>query len=328
MKKEVIAPLVLVVFFGYCSEALLEADELTIYQIQYTTNPSGASPQAGNIVNCKGGIVILKTFPPMTPRLMLFDPNYSDGWGGIMVRDVDFTGDFDDLSVGDWVFFTNVLVEEWVGTTCLRYNTANNSGFGVVSENNPIPRPLVILVNDIPAPIEGINSWRVVNHSAEKYEGMLVKVVNVNVQDTGYGKAYDNYILESNLDPNHTCWGSDYINVNKSGLYHPYVQIGQNFCGVAGIIEQYTGLKNGIDYDYYQLVTTSTDSFIINQVADFNWDCIVDFADYSKFADHWLEQGCVEPDWCAGADLIHDANQIVDIFDLKELSQRWLEGRY
>jgi hypothetical protein len=57
-------------------------------------------------------------------------------------------------------------------------------------------------------------------------------------------------------------------------------------------------------------------------------DCDVDFLDFSTFAQHWLEDGGTGPDWCGGADLIHDANEIVDMFDLMEFSQYWLEGKY
>jgi len=307
----------------------VQSQALSIYEIQYTTDVNGTSPQNGNIVDCLGGIVIHKTPAPLRPKLTLYDSNYPCGWGGIMVKDIYSTGVFDDVNVGDSVSFTNVEVEDYKGTTFLQYKSENDADFTIVSSNNPLPRPLVVTVDEIAAPVEGIDEWVVEDHNAEKYEGMLVKVVDVNVKDTGYGKAYDNYILESNLDPNYSCWASDYMNEYKDGIYHPYVQVGKNFCGVAGIIEQYTHEKDDIYYDYYQLLTTGTESFTIDQTADLNYDCVVDFIDYGLFAVHWMEEGCTEPDWCGGADLTEDEpNGIVNVLDLMVFSEHWLQGKY
>jgi len=314
----------------------VQADALSIYEIQFTTDVNGTSPQNGNVVDCHGGIVIHKSPSWIRPKLTLYDPNYPDAWGGIMAKDIYSVGAFDDVNIGDWVSFTNVLVEEHRGTTFLQYLTANDSNLAIVSRNNPLPKPLTVSVDEIAAPVPtGWNGfefteWLVADHNSEKYEGMLIKIVDVNVKDMGYGKEPDNYILESNVDSNLTCWASDYMNIDKGGgpIYHSYVGIGQNFCGVAGVVEQYTAEKDGIDYDYYQLLTTSTESFTIDQTADFDGDCDVDFLDFSTFAQHWLEDGCTGPDWCGGADLIHDANEIVDMFDLMKFSQYWLEGKY
>ena len=311
------------------SSGLVQSQALSIYEIQYTTDVNGTSPQNGNIVDCLGGIVIHKTLPPLRSRLTLYDPNYPNGWGGIMAKDLYSTGAFNDINVGDWVSFTNMEVEDFKGTTFLQYKSETDPNFTIVSRDNPFPRPLLVTPDEIAAPVEDVNQWVVADHNAEKYEAMLVKVVDVNVKDTGCGKAYDNYILESVLAPNSTSWASDYMNEEKDGIYHPYVQVGQNFCGVAGIIEQYTGEKYGIYYDYYQLLTTSTESFTIDQTADLNYDCVVDFVDYGFFAVHWLEEGCTDPDWCGGADLTRDEQSgVVDSNDLLIFSSNWLEGKY
>ena len=80
------------------------ADELSIYEIQYTADPNGASGRHGNIVDCLGGIVIDKSFGSRT-KLTLYDPNSSDGWGGIMAKDRYGVGVFADVNVGDWMSF-------------------------------------------------------------------------------------------------------------------------------------------------------------------------------------------------------------------------------
>jgi len=267
-----------------------QADELSIYDIQYTADPNGASGQHGNIVDCLGGIVIDKSTGSRT-KLTLYDPNYADGWGSIMAKDRYGTGVFADVNVGDWISFTSIEVEDYRGTTFLQFKAENNSGFTITSTNNPLPKPLVVTVDEIAAPVEGLDSWLVAGTSAEKYEAMLIKVINVSVQDLGYGKAYDNYILASNADPNFTCWVSDYMNAGKDKgiIYHPYIEPGRSFCGVTGILEQYTGEQEGINFDYYQLPTTSTDDFTIEQIADLDGDCDVDFLDYKIFTEHWLE---------------------------------------
>ena len=267
-----------------------QADELSIYEIQYTADANGTSPQHGNIVDCLGGIVTHKP-PTGRPRLIIQDPNYPDGWGAIQVKDLYSTGVFIDVNIGDWISLTNVEVEDNKGTTFLQYIEDNNANFTIVSTNNPLPEPLVVAVDQIAAPVEGLDSWLVTDHNAEKYEAMLIKVINVNVKDTGYGKAYDNYILASNADPNFICWTSDYMNADKDKglIYHPNIDPGRNFCGVTGILEQYIGEQDGIYYDYYQLLTTSTEDYTIEQIADLDGDCDVDFLDFGIFTEHWLE---------------------------------------
>jgi hypothetical protein len=307
----------------------VKADTLSIYEIQHTNDVNGISPQNGSVVDCLGGIVTHKP-PTGRPRLIIQDPNYPDGWGAIQVKDLYSTGVFVDVNVGDRLSFTNVMVEDNKGTTFLQYIEDNNAGFSIVSTNNPIPRPLVITIDEIAAPSEDIDAFIVPDHNSEKYESMLIKIIDVYVKDVGYGKAYDNYILVSNIDSNLTCWASDYMNTNKDKglIYHPYIEIGQNFCGITGVLEQYTSEQEGIHYDYYQLLTISTDAFTIDQTADFDGDCDVDFADFSIFAEHWLQTGCGEPDWCGGADLTKEKpDGLVDTLDLLKFAHLWLEGR-
>jgi len=327
MKRTMSIMIIMITTFGPAVTA--QADELSIYDIQYTTDANGTSHQHGNIVNCLGGIVTHKS-PTGRPRLIIQDPNYPDGWGAIQVKDLFSAGIFIDVNIGDWVSFTNVEVEDNRGTTFLQYIGDNNAGFTIVSTNNPLPDPLVVTVEEIAAPVEGLDTWLVAGGNAEKYEAMLIKVIDVSVQDVGCGKAYDNYILASNADPNFTCWVSDYMNAGKDKglIYHPYIEPGLNLCGVTGILEQYTGEQDGISYDYYQLLTTSTQDFVIDQVADLDDDCDVDFADFGIFAGHWLDTGCGEPDFCGGADLVTDqADGIVNAFDLLEFARHWLEGK-
>ena len=135
------------------------ADELTIFDIQYTEDVNGLSPQNGNIIDCSGGIVIFKP-PTGKPRLIIQDQNYPEGWGAIQVKDLDNSRVFEDVNVGDWVSFTNVLVEENKGTTFLQYIQDNSASFTIISSNNALPSPRTVSIEEIASPTEGLDTWR------------------------------------------------------------------------------------------------------------------------------------------------------------------------
>lgn len=268
------------------------AEPLSIYQIQYTPDANGISPEDGSILDCLGGIVTHKA-PGKRPRLVVQDANENRGWNAIQVK--GWVSDaFDSINVGDQVSFHNVLVEEYKGTTFLQYQDENNATFEIVSTGNTLPKPVMVSIDDINAPNTYVDAVKVDNHNAEKYESVLVQVVNVYVQALGYGKAYDNYLLTSNANPDLTCWASDYMNndIEDGAIHHSYVDIDQSFCAVSGILEQYNANSDGIDYDYYQLLTTGTASFSLQHIADLDEDGDVDFDDFDIFSRYWkLYQG-------------------------------------
>ena len=150
---KVVIAVITVVISMVGTEQILKAEELSIYDIQYTTDPNGASPLDGNIVDCLGGIVTHKP-PTGRPRLVIQDPDYALGWGAIQAKDLFSTGVFDDVNVGDWVSFTNVLVEENVGNTFLQYMADNDPNFRIISTGNLLPSPLTVAAEDILAPVE------------------------------------------------------------------------------------------------------------------------------------------------------------------------------
>jgi hypothetical protein len=306
--------------FSLLNSAL--ADPNSIYEIQYTEDPGGNSPLEGRVINCLGGIVTHK-YGGYRPKLTIQDPRFVLGWGAIQIKDW-LTGAplFNRASVGDWVTLTNVYVEEFRGNTILQCLVANDPNLTVISSNNPLPEPLLIDVNEITAPVYDPirGGYFVTDHNAEKYEHMRLRIENVVVTEKELGKASDNYVLEDTNDPNFSCWAADYMN-EDADLYHPYVYIGRQFCSAEGILEQYTRINYG--WDYYQLLTTSTDSFT---KADLDGDCDFDLRDFSVFTQYWLtEEQCATPDWCSGADRTEDG--FVDTFDLMEFSQHWREGK-
>jgi hypothetical protein len=315
--------------FAMTGQLFAQVPNLSIYELQYTENPDGASYYDEQAVNCEGGIVIHK-WSRGRERLILYDPNYPDGWGGIMVKGPFDSTVFEDVSLMDWVSLENVVVYEELykarGNTTLFYD--EYSSYTIVSTGHELPLPLVVDVNDIAVVYDDVNeTCYVTDHRAEKYEAMYIKVRVVTVEDVNVGSHWDNYSLDKIDDPNIYCWAADYMNIDNPDdeTPHPIIESGLKLCSVSGILEQYTKLSE--EWDYYQLLTTKQEDFQIEQMADLDGDCGVDFVDFGLFACYWLtEEQCTQPDWCGGADLTQ--NGTVDIFDLKEFSQHWLDGKH
>ncbi|HUU95683.1 MAG TPA: hypothetical protein VM487_08075 [Phycisphaerae bacterium] len=292
------------------------AQSLTIYEIQFTEDEDGDSYYNNTVVDCAGGICAGK-YPGSRPRLILQDPNFPDGWGGIQVKDWTFGDLFDNVEIGDWVSLTNMLVEEFRGTTFLQWQTAYDPGFTIVSQNNPLPPYLPVSVSDIPAPVYDPNDdgWYVENHDAEPYESMRLIVWDVTVTALDLGKEADNYNLE---DANgNSCWVADYMNVDvpPGDKYHPFVSMGQHFCAVSGVFEQYTRLTYG--WDYYQLVTLSSEDLFL--CGDLNHDGCVDHGDLGVLLADWGCTGGNCPGDC-------DGDGDTDHADLGIVLTQWGEG--
>ncbi len=225
---------------------------LSIYDIQYTTDPAGNSPQMNNLVDCSGGIVIHK-FPGYRTRLFLYDPAASNGWGAITAKDLTGSGAFDNINVGDWVSFSNTLVEEYKGNTQLAYD--QNASLTIKNSGNTVPSPLLV------DPVEFAISQT--QRPAEKYEAMYVKVADVTVGARDLGKAGDNYEL---IAQNGTLWASDYMNNDAGAPYHPSINTGRHLESLSGIVEQYTSQP----WDYYQILTLSNSDIVIPEPGTFS----------------------------------------------------------
>jgi hypothetical protein len=302
------------------------AGVLTIPEIQYTESPDGASPHNGQVVDCAGGIVVCR-WTGSRPRLVVQDPNAREGWGGIQVK--GWVSDaFADVTVGDWVQFERVFVEEYRGTTFLQYWDQNpdgsRSGLRVISCGHPLPRPLLVSVDEIRGPEYVLleDAWLMADHSAEKFESMLVQVRDVAVVELGLGKAQDNYGLQSFREPNDAgarCWVSDYMNQNraKADLYLPQIGMGQRLRAVTGVLEQYTNLGEG--FDYYQLLTLSEAGVVGLCPADLDADGDVDLWDYELFVEQLLT-----PSVPPVGDLNQDGK--VDVTDLDLFNAAWQQA--
>lgn len=257
------------------------AGPLTIFEIQFTDDAMGRSSHEGEVIDCVGGIVVSK-FRGTRPRVILQDPGAPAGWGGIQVKDWTMTHLFDHVELGDWVEVTNVLVEEFYGTTILQWQSTYNPGFRVISRGNPLPPPILVPVANIPAPLERpYDEWWVDSHDAEQHESSRMIVRDVTVTRMMLGAHNDNYNLQT--PAGYDCWAADYMNEDRSSSgYHSFVTTDQHFCAVVGIFEQYTIIVPEWEHwDYYQLITLETASLAM--CGDGDGDGGVGLADWPRF---------------------------------------------
>jgi YD repeat-containing protein len=82
--------------------------------------------------------------------------------------------------------------------------------------------------------------------------------------------------------------------------------------------------NNGMQISYtYDEVGNRTQR-VSALLADTSVDGTVNFYDFALLASRWLDETCISPDWCEGADI--DRSRVVDFQDLAIVAQQWLEG--
>jgi hypothetical protein len=136
---------------------------VSIYQIQYTTDPSGNSPYAGSMISTSG--IVTATLPTG-----YYIQDGQGAWNGIFVYDAVNTP-----SIGDNITI-NGVVSEYYGLT--EITTVNS--YVLMSNGNTLPLPVVITTYEL--------------SSAEAYEGVLVTVENAEyvTQANNYNEWYVN----------------------------------------------------------------------------------------------------------------------------------------
>ncbi|UCE59820.1 MAG: hypothetical protein JSU63_20550 [Phycisphaerales bacterium] len=240
MKKQM-GYIVAAVLLACCLPNFGYAIELAIHDIQFNTSDGDASIYNGQIQDVTGGVVT-HIWSGFNDRIYLRDPAHPT-WGAIVVKDGEGGELAGSVSVGDWVSFQDIYIDEFRGTTFLQYRRsfAPDVSFSVVSSGNAVPAPTTLTVTDLINPA---------NHAVtEPYESMIVTLENVTVGQKDLGKADDNYEL---LQGSHTAWGTDYMNIEAGGPYDPRIVTGIQLTSITGVVEQYTGDP---DWDYYQLNT-------------------------------------------------------------------------
>jgi DNA/RNA endonuclease YhcR with UshA esterase domain len=134
----------------------------SIYDIQYTTDISGDSPENGNVVTTSGIVTGVIAFGGDADRFFIQD---GDGaWNGIYVYENGYT-----VALGDSVDVTGT-VTEYFGLT----EISSVTNVTVVSSGNAQPTPVAISTGDA---------------AQEQYECVLVQVSDAlcSVADDGFG---------------------------------------------------------------------------------------------------------------------------------------------
>ena len=221
-------------------------DVLSIYDVQYTTDPSGDSPYNGQIHDITGGIVT-HIWHGFNKRVYLQNP-YDPTWGAIVIKDGEGGELADNVHVGDWLSVDDIYIDESRGTTFLQYrrSLAPDVSFSIDSTGNAVPDPVILTAADLPVPVDHMRS--------EPYESMIVTLESITIGNLDLGHIPDNYEI---LEGSDIAWGTDYMNTDAGGPYHPSILgagPGDVFQSITGIVEQYTWSG----WDHYQLNTRST----------------------------------------------------------------------
>jgi len=182
-----------------CSIIIVNLYGLSIYDIQYTTDPSGDSPYEGDTVTVTGIVTATGYFSSGNTRFFISDPE-GGAWRGIYVYEFD-TG----INIGDEVEVTGTVVE-YYGLTELSYCDVT-----VLSSGNLVP------------PAVEINTAEV---SDEMYEGVLVTVSDVEV--TGNPDNYGEWQADD---------GSGECQLDDSIYEYPGVSVGDEFIKITGVVD-------------------------------------------------------------------------------------------
>ena len=173
----------------------------TVYDIQYTTDPSGDSPLVGQIVTVSGIVTATNWYSSGNSNNFFISDEEGGEWHGIFVYNFDYV-----VELGDEVELT-AEVSEYYGFTEL----SNLTALTVLSSGNPVPDELVVTTQAL--------------SGTEAYEGVLVQVneVEVTVDPDDYGQAYIN-------DGSGVCQTDD-------AMYDYEPSLGNEYAYIIGIVD-------------------------------------------------------------------------------------------
>jgi len=190
----------------------------TIYDIQYTTDPSGASPYAGTVATVQAVVTADTTDFPLSAGRRYYiqdatDPHGTGGaWNGIYVY--NYTSDPVSVvaSRGDLISITGT-VAEYYGFTELGTITA----YSIISNGNPLPPAVAVTCAQI----------RTGSSQAESFESCLVRLSDITVvnADLGYGEW------------SVTDASSDTCRIDDDGVYTYVPQVGDHIDMVTGLLK-------------------------------------------------------------------------------------------
>lgn len=206
MNKPLLLAVMLVLIAG------LSAQVRTCYEIQYTDNPNGASPFAGQSVTVQG-IVVAETFYTGTSTtnrgFVISDPE-GGPWSGLLI----FSNQYFPAR-GDLVQVTGTILEYFDFT-----EMSPTTGFQVLSSGNPLPQPSVITTDQLTNPA-----------TAEQWESVFVRVQDVTITSlpNNYGEFYvNNSTAACQIDDQ--CFP-------RSGFSWPPMTVGQTWSRIQGVVD-------------------------------------------------------------------------------------------
>lgn len=193
MKAKLITILFLLTIFS------LFAVDVTIYEIQYTTDPGGDSPYMDQEVTTTG-IVTASNISGFADNFYISMPE-GGGWKGLYVYNSDI-----EPAIGDEVEVTGE-VQEYFGLTELSTGTGT-----IMSSGNALPDPTIVTTFAL--------------STEEQYEGVLVQVQNVLVTSApdNFGQWY--------VDD-----GSGACQIDDSIYQYPNPQTGMEFASITGVVD-------------------------------------------------------------------------------------------
>ncbi|MCF7919323.1 MAG: T9SS type A sorting domain-containing protein [Candidatus Cloacimonetes bacterium] len=173
--------------------------EASIYDIQFTEDPSGDSPYLGQIVEVNG---IVTGFGYNNNNYFFISSPAGGAWNGLYIYQFDY-----EVAVGDDVTITGEINE---------YYNFTELGFVeslvVNSSGNTLPDPVELTTAELA--------------SSEAYESVLVKVNDVAVTSdvSEYGEAY--------IDD-----GSGVCQIDDGFFANPEVLLGAEFVSITGLVD-------------------------------------------------------------------------------------------
>jgi len=209
--------------------------QTSIYDIQYTTDPSGDSPYVGQDVTT-GGIVTVANF---NGGRYFISSSKGGAWNGIFIYDDTYSP-----SVGDSIIITGEVVE-YNGMT----EMSNLTAYSTVSSSNPLPAATIITSSQV---------------TDEAYEGVLVEINNCSASE-GFD-AFGNW--KANDGSGECIIRSGIYNLDNDGF--PLIT-GYPFASVKGIITYYYGIcllpryKEDIQSDPDAFVLSSEDKYVVGE---------------------------------------------------------------
>ena len=174
------------------------ADNVSIYDIQYTTESNGNSPYDGQVVTTTG-IVTGFGFPD--DKYFISAPE-GGAWNGIYVY--DYTN---NPNLGDEIEITG-KVDEYYNLTELTYISA----FAILSSGNLLPEPVEISTQELA--------------SEEKYEGVLVQINSVTITQTPNSNN-EWYVTD----------GTGECQIDDGFYHYGNVSVGDSFNSIIGIVD-------------------------------------------------------------------------------------------